>query len=128
MRHSKTGRIIAISAGACLLFALGCGLLGLAVQQRVITLTDITIELGPLSIITHAPRSSVCPQKADPLTNLCDRFSAIPGPASYRIWLFLSTPARGPQSTPVLVHWILPLRHESRISLFILVLLETQQL
>ena len=107
-------RIIAISASACLLLALGCGLLGLAVQQRVITLTDFNIQLGPLSIITHAPRSAVCPQKADPLTNVCDRFSTIPRPASYQIWLFLSTPERSPQSTHVLAHWILPLRDESR--------------
>jgi len=55
MCHSKTGRIMAICASACLLFALGCGLLGLAVQQRVITLTDIIMQLGPLSIITHLP-------------------------------------------------------------------------
>ncbi len=116
MRHSKTGRIITISAGACLLLALGCGLLGLAVQQRVITLTDINVELGPLSIITHAPRSSVCPQpkKADPLANLCDRFSSIHGPPSYRILLFWSTPERGPQSSRVLASWTLPLRDEAR--------------
>ena len=115
MRRSKAARIIAISASACLLFALGCGLLGLAVQQRVITLTDITVQLGPLSIMTHAPRSSVCPAKADPLTNVCDRFSATPGPASYRILLVLSTRVeRGPRSTRVLAHWTLPLRDESR--------------
>jgi hypothetical protein len=114
MPHSKTERIIAVSASACLLFALGCGLLGLAVQQRVITLTDINMQLGPLSIITHAPRSSVCPQKADPLTNLCDRFSAISRPAFYRIWFFWSTPERGPRSSRVLAHWTLPLRDESR--------------
>jgi hypothetical protein len=87
---------------------------GVAIQQRVITLMDINMQLGPLTIITHAPRSSVCPAKADPLTNLCDRFSAMPGPASYRIWLFLSTPERGPQSARVLAHWILPLRDQSR--------------
>jgi hypothetical protein len=110
MRHSKTGRIIAISASACLLFALGCGLLGLAVQQRVITLMEINVQLGPLSIVMRAPRSSVCPEKADPLTNLCDRFSTIPRPALYWIWLFLSTPERGPRSTRVLAHWTLPLR------------------
>jgi hypothetical protein len=114
MRHSKTKRIIAISAGICVLFALGCGLLGLAVQQRVIALADSTMQLGSLSIITHAPRASVCPEKADPLTNVCDRFSAIPGPASYRIWLFWSTPERGPRSTRVLAHWILPLPDRSR--------------
>jgi hypothetical protein len=114
MRHSKTGRIIAISASACVLFALGCGLLGLAVQRRVITLTDINMQLGPLSIITHAPRSSVCPEKADPLANVCDRFSSIPGPASYRILLFLSTPERSSRSTRVLAHWTLPLHAESR--------------
>ena len=114
MRHSKTGRIIAISTSACLLVALGFGLLGLAVQQRMITLMDINMQLGPLSIITHAPRSSVCPEKADPLTNLCDRFSGIPGPATYRIWLFWSTPERGPRASRVLVHWTLPLRDRSR--------------
>ena len=114
MRHSKTGRIIAISASACLLFGLGCGLLGLAVQQRVIALTDIDMQLGPLNIVTHGPRSSVCPQKADPLANVCDRFSAIPRPAFYQIWLFLSTPERSPPSTRVLVHWRLPVRDDSR--------------
>ena len=114
MRHSRTGSVIAISASACVLFVLGCGLLGLAVQQRVIRLTDSNIRLGPLSIITHAPRSSVCPEKADPLTNVCDRFSATRGHESYRIWLFLSTPERGPRSTRVLAHWVLPVRDESR--------------
>ena len=109
MRHSKTGRIIALLAGVCLLLVLGCGLLGLAVQQRLVTLTDINLQLGPLSLITHAPRSSVCPEKADPLTNLCDRFSAVRVPASYRIMLFVSTPERGPHATRVLAHWALPL-------------------
>ena len=52
MRHSKTGRVIIISAGVCVLFVLGCGLLGLAVQQRVITPTDFTMQLGPLNITT----------------------------------------------------------------------------
>jgi hypothetical protein len=114
MRLSKTGRIIAISASACLLFALGCGLLGLAVQQRVITLMEINVQLGSLSIVTRAPHSRICPDKTDPLANLCDRFSSVHGPAFYRIWLFLSTPERGPRSTRVLAHWTLPLRDESR--------------
>lgn len=112
MRHSRTGRMIGLCAGLCLLGALGCGLLGLAVEQRVIPLRDIKLQVGPLSIITHAPRSSVCPQKADPLTNLCDRFSGIPGPASYRIWLFWSTPERGLRTTRVLAQWRLPLRKQ----------------
>src|SRR3982751_1481862 len=96
--HSKIRRLIAISAGACVLVALGCGLLGLAVQQRVITPTNISVELGPLSIITRAPRPLVCPEKADPLTNLCYRFSANREPAFYQIWLFWITPERGPRS------------------------------
>jgi hypothetical protein len=107
-------RIIAISASACLLVALSCGLLGLAVQQRVITLMDITMQLGPLSIVTHTPRSSVCPVKAGLLMNVCDRFSVVPAPASYRIWLFWSTPEQGPQSSRMLATWALPLRDESR--------------
>lgn len=110
MRRSRTGRIVTVSACACLLVALGCGLLGLAVQQRIIILGDTHMELGPLSIATQAPRSSVCPEKADPLTNICDRFSAQPRPATYWIWLFLSTPEHGPRSTRVLAHWIVPLR------------------
>jgi hypothetical protein len=114
MHHSKAGRILAIFTGVCLVFALGGGLLGLAVQQRVITLADSIVQLGPLSIITHAPRSSVCPEKADPLTNVCDRFSATPGPATYQIWLVWGTPERGPSSTRVLVHWVLPLRDQLR--------------
>ena len=114
MRYRRAGRMAVIGAGACLLLALSCGLFGLAVQQRVVPLTDITIELGPLSIITRGPRSSVCPQKADPLTNLCDRFSAVPRQAFYRIWLFWSTPERGPQAARVLAHWALPLRDDAR--------------
>ncbi|MDQ2997195.1 MAG: hypothetical protein M3R61_09100 [Chloroflexota bacterium] len=114
MRHSKTGRMIGLCASVCLVGALGCGLLGLAVQQRLITLAEIIMQVGPLSIITHAPRSSVCPTKADPLTNLCDRFSGTPEPASYQIWLFWSMPERGPRATRVLAHWILPLRDQSR--------------
>jgi len=114
MRYRTTSRMIAIGAGACLLLALSCGLLGLAIQQRVVPLTDIAIELGRLSIITHGPRPSVCPQKADPLTNLCDRFSALPRPAFYRIWLFWSTPERGPQAARVLAHWTLALRNDTR--------------
>jgi hypothetical protein len=109
-----TGRIIAVSAGACLLLALGCSLLSLAVRERMIMLPDINVELGRLSIITHAPRSSVCPQKADPLTNLCDRFSSTPAPASYRILLLWSTPERGPRSTHILARWTLPLDDASR--------------
>ncbi|HEU5100494.1 MAG TPA: hypothetical protein VFU22_15805 [Roseiflexaceae bacterium] len=111
MRHSRIGRIIAMTAGAGLLAALGCGVLGLAVQQRVVTLADIDVQLGPLSIVMHAPRSPVCPEKADPLTNVCDRFSSAPGPAFYRIWLFVSVPERGPGATRVLAHWSLPLRN-----------------
>ena len=110
MRHSKVLRIIAFAAGACLLAALACSLLGLAVQQRVIALAEIDLELGPLRVVTHAPRSTICPEKADPLANVCDRFSAVRGPASYRIWLFWSAPQRGPRPTRVLAHWILPLR------------------
>jgi hypothetical protein len=106
-------RMIVMIAGVGLLAALGCGLLGLAVQQRLVTLSDLDLQIGPLSIVTHAPRSSVCPQKADPLTNVCDRFSAMPGPASYRIWLFLSAPERGPRATRVLAHWIVPLSERS---------------
>ena len=110
MRHSKVRRIIACAAGAGLLVALSCGLLGLAVQQRAIPLTGVNLALGPLSVIAHGPRSSVCPQKADPLTNVCDRFSASRGPSSYQIWLFWSAPERGPHATRVLARWALPLR------------------
>jgi hypothetical protein len=113
MRHSKIGRILAVAASACLLFALGCGLLGLAVQQRVITLTDINLELGSFSIVMRAPRSSICPERTDPLANLCDRFSSVRGPVFYRIWLFVSTPERGPRSTRVLLHWALPVHDQA---------------
>ena len=104
----------AIGAGACVLLALGCGLLGLAVQQRVIAPGNIAVQLGPLGIVARAPRPPICPEKADPLTNVCDRFSAFPAPASYRIWIFWSTPAGRPGSARVLAHWVLPLRDTAR--------------
>ena len=115
MRYSKTGRIIGATAGVCLLLTLSCSLLGLGVQERVITLKDITVGLGPLSVMMHAPRPSVCPQpeKTDPVTNLCDRFSSIHTPSSYRFLLFWSTPERGAQSSEVLATWTLPVRDET---------------
>jgi hypothetical protein len=116
MRHSKTGRIIGITASACLLFALSCSLLGLGVQQRVITLKDINVGLGPLSITMQAPRPSVCPlaERGDPLTNLCERFSSVKGSPAYRLLLFWSAPERGQQSTRVLTSWTLPVHDEAR--------------
>ena len=97
-----------------MLLALGCGLLGLAVQQRAVTPADVTMQFGPLSIVTQGPRPSVCPEKADPLTNVCDRFSAFPAQASYRIWVFWNTPGRGARSARVLAHWVLTLREPAR--------------
>jgi len=114
MRHSRTGRIIVIIASACLLLALGCGLLGLAVQQGAITPRNINVQLGPLIIIARGPRSFVCAQQADPTSNLCDRLSSAPRPAFYRMWLFWYIPGRGTQSTRILAQWTLPLRNESR--------------
>jgi hypothetical protein len=114
MRHSKTGHIIIITASACLLLALGCGLLGLAVQQGVITPKNINVELGPLIFIARGPRSFVCPQQTDPTSYRCYQLSSAPGPAFYRMWLFWYTPGRGTQSAHILAQWALPLRNESR--------------
>jgi hypothetical protein len=114
MRHSKIERVIAVILGVGLFVVLGCGLLGVTVQQRVVTLADINVQLGPLSLRTHAPQSSICPEKADPLTNVCDRFSAIPRPASYRILLFWNAPERGAQTRSLLAAWTIPVRDAVR--------------
>src|SRR5262245_22916024 len=116
MCQSKTGRIITLAASLCLLLALGCGLFGLAVQQRVITLIDINVGLGPFSIMVQAPRPSVCSlaERGDPLKNLCARSSAIHESPSYRFLLFWSTPESGQQSTRVLVSWAIPVREDER--------------
>jgi hypothetical protein len=114
MRHSKTERVIAVSLGVCLLVVLGCGLLATGVQQRVITLADMNVQLGPLNLRTHAPQSSLCPEKTDPLTNVCDRFSASPRPSSYRILLFWNDREHGAQSRSVLVSWTVPVRDTVR--------------
>jgi hypothetical protein len=113
MRHSKIERIIIVSVVG-LLVVLGCGLLGIGVQQRVIAFADMNVQLGPLSLRTQAPQSSICPQKADPLANVCDRFSASPRPAYYRILLLWNSPEQGAQSRRVLVSWALRLRDEAR--------------
>ena len=42
--HSKTGRILALFAGACLLLALGCGMFGSAVHELQTPLNDDTIQ------------------------------------------------------------------------------------
>jgi hypothetical protein len=114
MRHSKTERVIAVSLGVGLLVLLSCGLLATVVQQRVITLADMNVQLGPLSLRTHAPQSSICPEKADPLTNVCDRFSASPRPAYYRVLLFWNSSERGAPSRSVLASWTIPVRDAVR--------------
>ncbi len=48
MRRSKTERIITISASICLLLVLGCGLLGLGVQQGAGYRRISTYNLEPL--------------------------------------------------------------------------------
>jgi hypothetical protein len=115
MRHSKTGRILAILTGACLLLALGCGMLGLAVQQRVITPRDINLQLGSLIIIARGPDSRNCPQQATTTTNLCDLTKSLAArPDVYRVWVFWYTAGRGTESTHILAVWRLALREESR--------------
>ena len=115
MRHSKTGRILAFLAGACLLLVLGCGVLGLGIQQRVITPRDINVQLGSLIIIVRGPDSRHCPQQATTITNLCDLTKSVAArPAIYRMWVFWYTPGRGTESTHTLAVWRLQLREESR--------------
>ena len=110
MRHSKTERIIAISASICLLLALGCGLLGLAVQQGAVTPPDINVRLGPLVFTTLGPRSFTCPPQNGPSMNVCDGLRIVPRLAAYRIWLLWDTPGRGTQSVRTLAEWTVPVR------------------
>ncbi len=115
MRHSKTERIIAISASICLLLALGCGLLGLGIQQRVIAPKDINVQLGSLIIIARGPDSRNCPQQDTTTTNLCDMTKSLAArPDIYRMWVFWYTPGRGTESTHILAVWRLALREEPR--------------
>jgi hypothetical protein len=115
MHHSKTGRILALFAGACLLLALGCGMFGLAVQQRVITPRGINVQFGRLIIIARGPDSLNCPQQATTTTNLCDLTKSLAARAEfYRLWVFWYTPGRGTESTHTLAVWRLPLREEPR--------------
>ena len=112
MRQSKTGRIIAIAAGTCLLLALGCGLLGLAVQQGAISPRDIHAQLGSITVITRGPQSFLCPPQGNPTENLCDRMKLAPLPAVYRIWVYWETPGRRTHSTRTLIQWAIPVRQE----------------
>ena len=110
MRHTKTERIIAISASLCLLLALGCGLFGLGVQQGTITPRDIHLQLGPLIITTLGPRSFTCPLQNGPSMNVCDGLRIVPRLAAYRIWLLWDAPGRGTESVRTLVEWTVPVR------------------
>jgi hypothetical protein len=110
MRQSKTGRIIAISASICLLLALGCGMLGLAVQQGAVTPPDINVQFGPLVITTLGPRSFNCPLQNGPSMNICDGLRIVPRLAAYRIWLLWDAPGRGTESMHTLAEWTVPVR------------------
>jgi hypothetical protein len=114
MPHSKIRRLAALAAGACLLLALGGGLLGLAVQQGVIAPRDIKVELGPLILIARGPRSLTCSQIPNAASNLCGRLGPVPGRQLYRMWAFWYIPGRGVQSARILAQWSLPLRDEPR--------------
>ena len=110
MHHAKTGRLITLFAGACLLLAFGCGLLGLAVQRGAVTPPDINVQLGPLIITTLGPRSFTCPPQNGPSMNVCDGLSVVPRLVAYRIWILWYTPGRGTESLRTLVQWTLPVR------------------
>lgn len=110
MHLSKTGRILALLAGTCLLLALGCGMLGLAVQQGTIVPPDINVQLGPLIVTTLGPRSFNCPPQNGPSMNICDGLRVVPQLTAYRIWLLWYTPGRGTESTRTIVQWTLPVR------------------
>jgi hypothetical protein len=105
---SKTGRLLVLLAGACLLLVLGCGMLDLAVQQGAVTPPDINVQLGPLIIITLGPRSFTCPPQNAPSMNVCDGLSVVPRLAAYRIWLHWYTPGRGTESMRTIAQWTLP--------------------
>lgn len=110
MRHFRMSRLLTLAASVCLLLVLGCGLLGLAVQRRVITPADINLRLGPLIVVTRGPSSFQCPRQNNPTTNLCDRLSAEPRPAVYRVWIFWHELRRGTDSTLTLAQWTVPVR------------------
>lgn len=110
MRYWKPGPVITICVGICLLLALGCGVLGLAVQQRIITPRNYNIQLGPLIFATRGSGLFACPQQAGQSFNQCDRLSSARRPSFYRMWLFWYTPGRGIQSTRMIFQWTLPLR------------------
>jgi hypothetical protein len=115
MRLSKAGRILAVLAGTCLLLTLGCGLLGLAIQQRVIVARDINLQFGQLIIIARGPDPLNCPQQATTTTNLCDLTNSLAArPDVYRVWVFWYTPGHSTQSSQTLAVWRLPLREEKR--------------
>lgn len=110
MRRSKTERIISISASICLLLVLGCGLLGLGVQQGAITPPDINVQLGPLVITTLGPRSFNCPLQNGPSMNICDGLNIVPRLTAYRIWLLWDMPGHDTQSVRTLAEWTVPVR------------------
>ena len=110
MRHPKTGRILTFLGSACLLLVLGCGLLGLGIQQGAITPRDINVQLGPLIITTLGPHSFVCPPQNGPSMNICDGLNIVPRLTAYRIWLLWETPVRGTESTRTLIQWTIPVR------------------
>ena len=103
-----------IAASVALLAALGCGLLGLAAQQGLVTPRNITIQAGPLIFIGRGPRSLACLQSRDPFASLCGQRSFASQPARYRMWLFWHVPGRGLQSTSILAQFSLPLRETGR--------------
>lgn len=110
MRQFKAGRIIAIATSACLLLALGCGLLGFEVRQGTITPSDVHVQLGSLTVITRGPRSFLCPPQGNPTENLCDRMKLAAPPAVYRIWIYWDTLGSSTQSTRTLAQWAIPVR------------------
>lgn len=110
MRDSRKGRLITLLASACLLLALGCGLLGLAVQQGAMTPRDIHEQFGPLTIITRGPHSFLCPPQGNPTENLCDRMKLAPLPEVYRIWIYWDVPGRGTQSARLIAQLTIPVR------------------
>jgi hypothetical protein len=94
---------------------LGCGGTAAAMHAGLLAPRTFDARLGPLHIITHAPRTVQCPQGASWSARECARYQAdsITAPRAYRVWVFVNQPQPGQPAARLLMQLRFPLRASS---------------
>jgi hypothetical protein len=98
-----------------MVLVLGCGGMAAALHQGLLMPLAFDARVGPLHIVTHAPRAIQCPQSTNWSARECAHYQAdfTAAPRNYRVWVFVNQQQHGQPAARLLMQLQLPLRASS---------------